>query len=308
MDDVVSEATSGRLLTMGLLVALILLAGCSGTPGASTPTVGDAPTQTATPAPGTPAATPTPAPDTRTVTPTPAESTSTSTATATPAGEAYPPGYGPDGIEDPGEAAAAHAEPLTDGRGFVAIYNATVLDGENAAVRLGWRQAAETGSEEVAATAVMSDRGTQERYLVNDTVYIRTDPPGADNTEYDTVQTDYEVRNFTGSSVVLRTLAGASYAAPDSETADGTTFYRYNMTAAENPSVLFGGDISEEDVESFGGSVTVDEDGVVRRVAYEGVVTVNGTRERLGAGLTVGGMRETTVSEPEWLDEAKESS
>ena len=301
MDDVVSEATSGRLLAAGLLVALILLAGCSGTPGASTPTAGDAPTQTATPVPTT-----------RTATPTPAESTSTATTTATatttPAGEAYPPGYGPDGIEDPGEAAAAHAEALADGRGFVAIYNATVLDGENAAVRLGWRQAAETGSEEVAAAAVRSDSGTQERYLVNDTVYVQTDPPGADNTEYDTVQTDYEVRNFTGSSVVLRTLAGAGYAAPNSETTDGTTLYRYNMTAAENPSVLFGGDIGEEDVESFGGSVTVDEDGVVRRVAYEGVVTVNGTRERLGVGLTVGGMRETTVGEPEWLDEAKESS
>ncbi|PSP66451.1 hypothetical protein BRC85_09850 [Halobacteriales archaeon QS_1_69_70] len=201
----------------------------------------------------------------------------TSTVNATPAAEAYPPGYGPDGIEDPGEAAAAHAEPLADGRGFVAIYNATVLDGENAALRLGWRQAAETGSEEVEATAVRADGGTQERYLVNDTVYIRTDPPGADNTEYDTVQSDYEVRNFTGSSVVFRTLAGASY-------------------------------ISEEDVELFGGSLTVDDAGIVRRVAYEGVVTVNGTRERLGAGFTVGGIRETTVSEPEWLDEAKESS
>lgn len=306
MDDVVPEVTRGRLLATGLLVALLLLAGCSGTPGASTPTVGDAPTQTATPSPGTPAATPTPAPDTRTATSTSRESTST--VNETPAAEAYPPGYGTDGIEDPGEAATAHAELLADGRGFVAIYNATVLDGENAAVRLGWRQAAETGSEEVEAMAVRSDGGTQERYLVNDTVYIRTDPPGADNTEYDTVQTDYEVRNFTGSSVVFRTLAGASYAAPDSETADGTTFYQYNMTAAENPSVLFGGDIEEDDVESFGGSVTVNEDGVVRRVAYEGVVTVNGTRERLGAGLTVGGMRETTVSEPEWLDEAKESS
>jgi hypothetical protein len=306
MDDVVPEETSSRLLATGLLGAMLLLAGCSGIPGASTPTGGDAPTETATPAHGTPAATPTPAPDTRTATPT--SMGSTSTVNATPAAEAYPPGYGPDGIEDPGEAATAHAKLLADGRGFVAIYNATVLDGENAAVRLVWRQAAETMSEEVEAMAVRADGGTQERYLVNNTVYIRTDPPGADNTEYDTVQSDYEVRNFTGNSVVFRTLAGASYSAPDNESVNGTTFYKYNMTAAENPLALFGGDISEEDVESFGGSLTVDEAGIVRRVAYEGVVTVNGTRERLGAGFTVGGMRETTVSEPEWLDKAKESS
>jgi hypothetical protein len=321
-----TRSSQRRALGSLAVAVLLVLAGCSGFGG--TPPPADAPAATPT-QPSETTLTPTQA-TTHTATPTSATThTVTETSTATPGAtptvnppeptptatpgatatprQSYPPGYGEGGVTDADAATAAHADALATGDGFVAGFNGTLLNASNEVYTVTWTQAVETDSREVYGRQIRDRATATSEYLVNDTLYVRYDPPDGD-THYDSREVRYDLRNFTGGGVVRTALVQVTYGDAEVLRENKTTFDRYDGISFEDPTALFGGDLNRDDVSDFEAVVVVDEGGVVRGLRYAATVRHDGDSSRLLVAFSVGGLEGTTVEEPRWVDEARNSS
>lgn len=270
-----------RIVVTLLVASLVLLAGCSG--GTSSPT----PTET----PGTTGDTP----------------TATDGSTDTPAGQTgtYPAGYEEAGVANATTAASTHREALTATDGFAVDYDATVTT-PNATTTVTYDQRVETGSREVVRrTNVTSGdvSGQVVRYYVDDTVYFRSQQPGAETT-YGNQSQRYAVSGFTGIEFVSPALTDVSFGSSEVTTRDGTEVVVYSDATLDATDGLFGEDVDRANVSDFAATLVVGTDGIVRELSYAATVERRDGDRTVEVTVAVSGIGSTTVDEPSWLSQA----
>lgn len=281
-----------RPLLVAALAALVLLSGCSFLGGGgATPTAetdDPTPTETVTPtATATPTSSPTPTP-----TPTP--------------GPDYPDGYASDGIANGTAAAASHTDGLVARQSFIIDVNATVLTA-NRTAQVRQLQSVDLAQNR-ALVAINDSNGVRvTNYFDGETRYIRVDPPGGNETRYNSTNASLEPRAFTGSTFVSPALRNVTYGdANVTETGNGTFFGYRAATVNESAfPLLFGPSINASNVTGFDAGVVVDEEGIVRRVSYRATVDRGDGPLLVSVRLRTVAIGDVSVSEPTWIDEAR---
>ena len=307
----VQEVSAWKRWMLVFLVAVaVTAAGCSA-PSPNAPVEPDrepAATGTVTPTAAETPVTPSSTATTPTATPTRTpEPTARSTPTETPS--PYPDGYGAGGVADPSAAMSTHVEELTARESYVVSVNATLLDENGSVYRLQSAEAVETGSAEILAATRVYGEGVLQQYFANGTVYERFDPPGEDP-RYRSNDTDYAVVEHAGSTVLWPAVANVSYDGVETVDRDGRTLYRYTGTQITDDEAvvpLFGGTLDRGGVSDFRATLLIDSDGIIRRLEYQGTVTVEGEDRDLRVVFETTAINETAVAEPDWTDRAEES-
>ncbi|WP_255195924.1 DUF7537 family lipoprotein [Halorarius litoreus] len=274
-----------RQLPVILLIALLVLSGCSFLGGPASPTPTDAGSVTSSPTPG-------------------AGSTPTTT-TRTPA--PYPPGYGESGVVDADRAVQAHTQGVLDRESFIVEFNGTALTNESLA-SISALQTANLSTERAYVITHVEGRGTTTQFYENGTVYVRTDPPGENNTRYRSQQGAFEPRSFTGVDQVEPLIRNVEYGPPERvRRSDGGAFFRYRASGVENVSdiePILGQGVDPANVTEFEVGIVVGPDGIVHRSAYRATIRRGDDTLKLAIEVNVLGFESTAVDRPDWLDEA----
>jgi hypothetical protein len=275
-----------RQLPVILLAVMLVLSGCSFFGSPASPTATDAPAPSATATPG--------------------DDVATTTTTRTPA--PYPPGYGAPGVVDADEAVQAHTQAVTDRESFIVEFNGTALTNESVA-SISALQAANLSTESAYVITRVEGRGTTTQFYENGTAYVRTDPPGENNTTYRSKSGAFEPRSFTGTDQVEPLLRNVEYGSAERvRRSDGGAFFRYWATGVENVSdvaPVLGAGIDRENVTAFEAGIVVGPDGIVHRSAYRATIRRGDDTLRLAIEVNVLGFESTTVDRPDWLDRAR---
>lgn len=271
-----------RPLPVLLVTVLLVLSGCSFL-GAS----------------GSPTATPT--------TNSPSNATASPTPTRTPA--PYPPGYGESGVVDADEAVRAHTDSVVERESFIVEFNGTALTNDSLAT-INALQATNLSTERAYTITRVGGRGTTTQYYEDGTVYIRTNPPGENNTEYATSETTFRPRDFTGINQVEPLVRNVEYGQAERIRRRGGTFFRYQSSGVENVSnvqAILGQSVDPENVTDLRVGIVVGPSGIVHRSAYEATIERGDETLQLAIAVNVLGFRSTTVDRPEWFEQARSS-
>lgn len=268
-----------RSLPAVLVVVLVATAGCSflGGQATETPTATGTPTATATPSP-------TPTPSYR-----------------------FPAGYAESGVTDGSAAMSTHRDAITSLDSYTLTYRATINSSDsNLAVR--YDQPTDLADERalVATNFSSSDRelGSSTRFYTSNTLYVRSDPPGENNTQYTNRSTDFRASQFTGEQFVRPMLVGVAYGEATIVERSGERLARYESTELTNASAVFGQGVDAENVTSFSATLWVDDSGVVTRIEYSATVDDSRGERSVEAVVAVTDVDETTVERPDWVSRA----
>lgn len=285
-----------RSLTALLLAALLVLAGCTGTTDPAT-TVAESETAQ------TPTAT--------------AEPTSEPTSEPTPEPVVEP------GEIDPKAVADGHVAALRDAGSFT-VRKSTSIDAENESamqdvfgdafsVSQTVRVDLDTGRGMQVNEAFGTERATYADFEENRTFVRITDGEGnVTSHSYDAVGSPFEspVENRTGRAygdlVIEEWLTKIDFTVVGVESIDGEYVTRLEADGADNH-----GEVAvwnDSVYERMHTTMLIDEDGVVREIHHE--QTSNLTGDPMDATMTYRwtDVGSTDVSEPAWLDEAKEAT
>lgn len=272
-----------RPLLAAVLAALVLTAGCSFLGGGGTTPTGEGERPTTTQA-------------------------ATATPTPTPASAEYPPGYAESGVTDVEAALAGHVDSLTNHRSFVVSVNGSVAT-ENGTRRLAQLQSVDI-EDDRALIAVNGTSGVERTsYFGDGKRYLRINPPGADNTRYNVTNATLEPRGFAGGGFIAPLLTNVTYGnATVNETENGT-FYSYRAGSVDRSAfpTLFGPAVDPQNVTRFDAGLVVDESGIVRRASYQAIVDRGDEQLVVRIDLQTYAIDEADISEPPWLDEARQS-
>ncbi|GAA0466313.1 hypothetical protein MUK72_01055 [Halococcus dombrowskii] len=322
-----------RTILTGVVIALVLLAGCSsfandpaestatngttaatGTPAptaettaaattVSTATATVTATETAT-ATATPTSTATP---TETATPTPTETaTPTDTTTATETDESAASAAGPETPLDAGSIASGHVEGLRAAGSF-SITDSETIEGAGEGGGTNDRSGrADLEANTARLTSQPTDEATRHSYAEGATAYEKT--------EYESMEPQYEVselgrplaESLLTATEIQETVRAVDYERSGSVTRDGRELAVYvaNGTDSLSTDVLFRG----EDVSEFSSTLVVDpETGIVHTLKTER------TTDKLSAGepntivetLEFSDVGSTSVEQPGWVDDLK---
>jgi len=159
-------------------------------------------------------------------------------------------------------------------------------------------------------------RTVRSTYTDGDVTYHRTN--NSIQTQYQRATAPYEggsVQPVNFTTVVgqaANATSNVSYAESGTTTFDGVEVTRYEASGDALARELGGGStdlLQNASVESASSTVLVDGDGVVRLMNFEVVfVGEDDSRATLRIEQRVTEVGSTTVSEPDWLDEAKEQT
>lgn len=280
-----------RLLAVGAVLGMVLIAGCSGPQevapgGPAEPTAPDQPTPSATPT-----QTDTSATATDTVTP-------SRSPTPTPQRQ-YPPGYDETGLTNTTRARTAHTDTLVQTDGFAVAFNGTLLDANNTARTVRWYYAVDAADQTVYTKRAATASGQRTQYFENETVHVRETPPDG-STRYSSRRLNYTLAGFTGAGFLAAGIDDISFGPPDRMQHNGTVRYRYPGPEVADDAVPFGGD--DPPLRQFQARLLVDADGVVREFAYEADVRTAEGWSRLRVSLGVVAINNTDIEEPDWTD------
>lgn len=277
-----------RSLLTAALAVLVLTSGCSFLGGG-----GATPTDTDSTSTSTPTATTTP--------------TTTPTATPDPS-ESFPDGYGETGVDDSRAALSSHVDSLTNHQSFIVDINGSVAT-PNGTQALRQFQSVDIDDDR-ALIAVNGTSGVERTsYFGDGERYLQVDPPGADNTRYNVTNATLEPRGFTGSGFIAPVLTNVTFGGPNVTTTENGTFYAYSATSVDRSVLrsLLGPSVDPENVTRFDAGLVVDEEGIVRRLSYQAVVDRGDDQLVVRVGLRTYSIDEVDISEPSWLDEARQA-
>jgi hypothetical protein len=281
-----------RSLLTAAVAVLVLTSGCSFLGGGGTTPTGTDATPTATSSP-----TPTPTADgAATPTPTPAPS------------ESFPDGYGETGVTDSEAALSSHVDSLANRQSFIVDINGSVAT-PNGTQALRQLQSVDIDDDR-ALIAVNGTSGVERTsYFGDGKRYLRVDPPGANNTRYNATNATLEPRGFTGSGFLAPVLTNVTFGEANITTTANGTFYAYSATSVDRSVLrsLLGPSVDPENVTRFDAGLVVDEEGIVRRMSYQAVVDRGDEQLVVRVGLRTYSIDEVDISEPPWLDEARQA-
>lgn len=262
------------------LVALIALSGCSLLPGG-------------------------PASDAANTTGTPGGVNGSGDDAGTHTGEfTYPDGYAPSGIADSQAALESHTVGLLAAESFIFRFNGTAVS-NGSTISVSVLQAANASSNNAYVITEISGFGSRTRYYSNDTVFVRTDPPGENNTNYSSSQVNYSLSQFTGRDAVGPLLRYVEYGDGEILRRENDTFVRYRANRLTNVPAVLGDRVSPENVTEFRAAILVDDEGIVHRLAYQATIERGNRTLQVDLRLNVLGTGSTTVEDPDWIERAR---
>lgn len=275
-----------RRLAALLLVALVLLSGCSFLGG----------TQSATPTPDG-ADGGTPAPD------------GNQSANGTVPASAYPAGYGPTGAAAVERALESHRSELLAHDSFTIAYQARLLTEDGQAAISSIQSANRTSERGYVATNI-SDRGSTVNYVTNGTRYVRTNPPGSgtEDVTYERGEATFDAARYAGTQLVRPALENVTYREPERIRRESGQYLRYRADEVRNVESLLGSGVSAENVSSFDAAMVVGPNGSVRRVAYQATIDREGRTFSLYVRVDVTQLGGVALTDPEWVSEAEAAS
>lgn len=231
------------------------------------------------------------------------------TATTGPATATDAPGY-----DQPGD--ALDADQLRANARAVDSYTGTfgvtwTINGSETDVldlRIAVDRVAERGRLE--ATTRLGGVTRVERYTAGDTTYVRTNRSGsvsyASETEpYEAVQPVNITAGPTSSGGDGSLVAALNWERVGTETFDGTTVTRYESTGVADRSRLPAAFAGQADVRNVSATILIDGEGRLRSYTFEYVLVGDGGQTVAATQtFTVTAVDETSVTEPDWIDEA----
>jgi hypothetical protein len=228
--------------------------------------------------------------------------------TDTPAGQSfsYPAGFDEGGVVNVSAVENGHRSALTATGGFTVDYDATVTT-PNATTTVQYDQRVETESREVLRrTNVTSGSltGLVVRYYADETVYVKSQQPGSEETTYGNQSQSYTLAEFTGVEFVRPAFTDVTFESSEVTTRDGDRVVVYRDATLEAATGLFGSNVNRSDVSDFSATLVVAETGVVRELTYAATVSRGGGDRQVEVTVTVGGIDATTIDEPPWVSRA----
>lgn len=209
-----------------------------------------------------------------------------------------PPGMAASGVTDADALLSAHASTLNGTSATVDIAFRLTVNGTGQNVSLrgksvpdsdrGWMQ-------------VVLQNGEGTYYTVGDTTYYREIVNGSvDYGTTDQVSAVPERPRFGADQRIRTAVESAEWEWVDTVDRDGRTLYEFTATSVDPPNVNTTG----ETTVSSSGRLLVDATGVVHHVAVSTTVETERGTVRYGLEVAVNDIGETTIEEPNWLDQA----
>lgn len=227
---------------------------------------------------------------------------STDGSTGSPA--PYPPDYGDAGVIDADAAIEAHVSSVLARESFVVEYNGTAFTNGSVA-RIASVRRANLSTDRAYVITRIEGRATTTQYVENGTVYVRRDPPGANNTTYSRRESPFRPREFTGRGLVEPLIRHVEYGEPERFARRGGTFFRYRSSTVTAVKPILGRSVDPTNVTDVRIGIVVGPSGIVRRSAYRATVTRGGETLRVSVRVDVRGFRSTTVDRPDWFARAR---
>lgn len=221
----------------------------------------------------------------------------------TPAGFSYPDGYAESGVADSAAALDSHTDGLLAAESFIFRFNGTAY-ANGSTVRISVLQAANTSSNNAYVITEIRGFGSRTRYYSGDRVYVRTDPPGENDTNYTSAEVNYSLSEFTGRDAIGPLLRYVEYGDAEVLERENGTYVRYRAERLANVPAVLGDDVDAGNVSDFRAAILVDESGVVHRLAYQATIDRGNRTLLVDLRLNVLGTGSTTVEDPDWIDRA----
>lgn len=293
-----------QLVLVLLTIALMAVAGCSGGPSAN-----DAPnTETTTL-------------DTEATTQ-PVATTQTGTQTQSrtqtePKKIAYPPGWNESGVGDVLKAYEQHYSVLYSYDSFTRTERWTYLEPGQTLTVVG---KVNQSAKRLHWNSTVTESGTpilrEVQYQEDSTLYVsnRSDPPTYNSTNRYSFQTYMKFRTnkrLARSGPVMYALNTPQYSDSKRVTRGGETLFRYQATDLRESKQLnmLPPMVSESTVNNFTTTTLVDSDGFIRSSKYDITYTTGEGETHTRTGMIrFNGTDATTVTEPGWIEEARNKS
>lgn len=214
----------------------------------------------------------------------------------------FPPGYSESGVTNASAALETNTRSLLDAGSFYVEYNGTAISGDRTATSLSAR-VVNLSQDRAYVISRASGSGSRVQYYAGDRVYVQNDPPGENNTEYDSWNVSVGPRDFAGRELYGPLLEHAEWGNL-TMVGENQSLLHYQAQSLEQVEPVLGGSVDRENVTDFRGSLLVGPDGTIHQIAY-GATIERETTSDVGVIITTRKVGNTTVEPPTWLDEAR---
>lgn len=315
-----------RPLFVIVVVALVVLAGCSGlAPGGNSTGNGtnatqttqsaatDTPTQTTTTATGeatttasmtaVPMTTSTAASMTQMSTSTTAGTAQTTTGNGTQSGMA-PQGYAASGITNPQRAIEHHRAALSASGSYTVTLNLSTARRQFTLVRQ-----VNIANERAYTTVTANVRGSSlginiAIYQSGNTRYTKT--AIFNRTRYNVTKRPFAFNGLNQSVGRATLLGNVSFGSAERVTRNGKTLLRYESTELQNAKPFLPLLATNATVNEFNATILVGQKGIIRSISYSVTyTTAGGERKTRAVTVRLSHIGSTSIQDPAWLDEAK---
>ncbi len=230
-------------------------------------------------------------------------STSTPTATATPQPfESTPSGVSEDGVTNRTALLETHADALEGAPVTVDVDFRLTVDGDGRNVSL---RGEVTPGEDRGWMRVGTADGVGTYYTEDGTTYRKVTVDGT--TDYgttDQVSAIPEATRFGADARARDALWNANWTFDGIVQRDGEHLLRYEATDVTLPSEV---DVDRETADATtGGTLLVDEDGVVRHVEVSATVETDRRTVEYGVTVSFSAIGSTAIERPDWIDRAED--
>lgn len=230
-------------------------------------------------------------------------------ATETP-GVSYPDGYSESGISDPEKAAKQDSSGLLGHDNLtIAMNGETELSDTPFTINItGYIDLKHKNMSMVAGGYSRSTKITnQSRYQNNNTGYavngtLLTGP------QYTVSKQPFpDITSSADTGMASEWLTNASFGEASQVTHNGETMFQYNITSVDSAKpFIIGSSATDPTVNEFNGTLTVDENGIVRSLTYTmNYTTADGTEKPMNVSYQATDLNSTTVEEPTWVKTAR---
>lgn len=223
----------------------------------------------------------------------------------------YPGGYDESGITDPETAIDQHESVLEESDSLTLNLNVTSeVSIFNMSVGFQLEQNA-TNEREYFSGNVKAENSTfmrQGEYKSDGMIYEMNETEG-EPTRYEAYRESFSGPSSFDEGFISTWLTNATLDAATRDTHNGEQVFRYNVTDADAAEPFVIGLAEDPTLNDLNGTLTVDENGIVRSVTYTiNYTAADGTDKTLSADYQMADLNSTTVEEPDWVETAREQA
>ncbi|WP_330630297.1 DUF7537 family lipoprotein [Halocatena halophila] len=225
-------------------------------------------------------------------------------------GPEYPDGYDDSGITDPQTAASDHYGVLNDSDSFtMEITFGGLPNRTSVEMTSQFDLANEKGLSTAAVKRDDSQVLAYEEYQNGSTLYEKA-ALGIFGTQYNTSERSFDrlVANNTNTTDMKEWMESLNVTPTDTREIDGTTYREFNVTSYDDSGEIMPqnltGDVPDTTLKN--GTMLVSPDGVIRSLRLQ--FSYDGGDQQAEFTYRISKVGNTSVSPPEWLEEAKSSA